>query len=129
MEINIFNGKADLQSINYSRYANGALAVVANVDFGEGYAEPMKMSVNLADDQPITSDQLAVGEFHCPAYSEHEATFKALLEADLIEVVGGPHPSGYVMIDVCKLTAKGQGLVVNPEELADVAEFRKHLGL
>lgn len=115
MQVALLGQVVHLKNIELSRYGNNALAVVANMDWGDGYTEPSKLSINLAEGpsagQVVTSDMLAEDCFHCPNYSEHSAIFDAFLKAELIEVVAGPHPSGYVMIPVCRLTDKGLALV------------------
>lgn len=95
--------KGIITSIEKSVYkTNNALAMLANVEYDDGYKEQVAISVNLAEESPNLPD----GQFYAKNYSEGYPIFSTLIAAGWIETTGKETQSGYVTLPVCQLTDK-----------------------
>jgi len=100
---------ATVLGLRLDRYrSNGALAVMADLQWGDGEVEPRNpVSMNLDhDDNDYASRKLQDGEFYAKSYSEGERLFNALIACGWIEVCGEPARSGFVRLARCRLTPK-----------------------
>ena len=109
-----FDSQAQIIGLRTTNYrSNGALAVVALVDYGieeEGFEE-VPVSVNLDHvnaGQTMKSRNLAEGEFFAKNYSEGERLYSALVSGGWIEPTGATARTGFVTVPACRLTDEGK---------------------
>jgi hypothetical protein len=82
--------------IVFAQYSNGRTAIEL-VD-AEGWHEPIaRASVNLPD-APLEDDEIFIKD-----WSENEGMVGALVRAGVVSESIGYEPSGFVMVDKCKL--------------------------
>jgi hypothetical protein len=80
--------------LQFSRYANGRLAIQLHDDRGEPFATA---TINVPT-MPLAEDQVLIKD-----YGENEGLLMALEEAGVVRTTGVRCRLGYVQADVCRL--------------------------
>lgn len=106
VKLTLFDQEVEIRSLRRSIYADGNLAVLANIVWPDGMSEQEPISVNMAHGQPLQSKDLPEGEFFANTNEPRTTFVAALLAAGWIEQTGSQAPSGYLVYPAVRLTSK-----------------------
>lgn len=100
MRIRVPELAANITGLRMETYNDLNLAVLAQLQYDNGYEEEVPVSVNI----PNFAKFLGEGEFFAKNWSEGESVFNALENSGTLVVTDRAVQTGYVMAPVCYLS-------------------------